>query len=379
MPGRYWWRLAALSTVVLLAQLPGPHATAWHFFELGAELLIGDGPTGDRSGLRLYGDHPELQFGPLSILVALPFTLLGTDAGEVAVMVASSLLGLAVVRFVLATVRGVDRPAGAGATACEWVAGVVVVVVWGDIAVRTAHLDDAIALAAIAAALVAVRRTQPTAAMVLLTVAAAAKPWAVVFVPLCALPLGPGTWRRPLVAAGVAVATWLPFILAEPDTLDTSAFEIVNDPASSLRAFGIDAATTPDWVRPVQLLGGLVLVALLVVAGRWPGAVLAGISWRLLLDPGVHRYYTAGFVIGALLVEDRIRPGRTPWFTAVAAIVLETTALPDAPLGPARVARLVVLLFALAAATRPPSPVPARSGRADRRLSPEAGRASVRR
>ena len=156
-------------------------------------------------------------------------------------------------------------------------------------------------------------------------------------------------------------------------------FEIVNDPASSLRAFGIDAATTPDWVRPVQLLGGLVLVALLVVAGRWPGAVLAGISWRLLLDPGVHRYYTAGFVIGALLVEDRIRPGRTPWFTAVAAIVLETTALPDAPLGPARVARLVVLLFALAAATRPPSPVPARSGRADRRLSPEAGRASVRR
>lgn len=355
MPRHFWWGLAAVSAVVLLAQLPGPHATAWHFFELAADLLIGDGPPGDRGGLHLYDEHPELQFGPLSILVALPFVLLGEGAGEVAVMVAGSLVGLAVARLVLTAMP--DGPQSLGRpTLRVWVIGILLVVVWGDIAVRTAHVDDAIALAAIAAALVAVRRSQPVPATVLLALAAAAKPWAVVFVPLCALPLHAGSWRRPLVAAGAAVATWLPFIVAEPGTLDTSRFEITNDPTSSLRFFGVDAATTPEWIRPAQLLGGLAIVAVLVGVGRWSGAVLAGISWRLLLDPGVHRYYTAGFVIGALLVEHRLRPGRPPWFTVAAAIVLELSAVPDVPVGPARTARLAVLLLALlaAAAAREP-------------------------
>jgi hypothetical protein len=343
----------------MIVQLPGPHATAWHFFELAGDLILGNGPPGDRDGLRLYGDHPELQFGPLSILVALPFTRLGTSAGEIAVMAAGSLLGIAVIGLVMAAMSEATRPADERPTVRDWAIGIVLVAVWGDIAVRTAHLDDAIALTAIAAALVAVRRTRPTDAMVLLAVAAAAKPWAVVFVPLCAVPLSASSWRRPLVAAVAAVATWVPFIVAEPDTLDTSRFEITNDPTSSLRAFGIDAATTPDWVRPTQLVAGLAIVALLVAARRWPGAVLAGISWRLLLDPGVHRYYTAGFVIGALLVEDRLRPGRIPWWTIAAAVVLESSAVPDIAVGPARVARLAVIAIALAAATlaRAPRPV----------------------
>lgn len=353
-----WWALAVVSALVLLVQLPGPHATGWHFFELAADLLIDNGPPGDRSGLRLYGDHPELQFGPVSILVALPFTLLGTAVGELAVMVAGSLLGLVVVRLVLMAMTGpIDTSAGSASTH-SWVTGLLLVIVWGDIAVRTTHIDDAIALASIAAAVVAVRDRRPGLATLLLALAAAAKPWAVVFAPLCALPLGPGSWRRPLLAAGAAVATWAPFILAEPDTLDTSDFEIVNDPTSSLRALGIDAATTPEWVRPAQLVVGFVLVAFLVVRGRWSGAVLAGISWRLLLDPGVHRYYTAGFVIGALLLEDRLRPGKPPWLTVAAAAVLELTAVPDIAVGPARVARLAVLVIAIAAATRAKTPRP---------------------
>lgn len=352
MPRRYWCGLAVVAGVVLLVQLPGPHATGWHFFELAADLLTGNGPPGDRGGLRLYGDHPELQFGPVSILVAVPFTLLGA-AGEAFVMVAGSLLGLVVVGLVLSLLSESARPPSTlpvSPTVREWVIGITLVVVWGDIAVRTAHLDDAVALAAIAAGLVAVNREQPTTATALLALAAAAKPWAVIFVPLCALPIGPGSWRRPIVAAGAAVATWLPFIVAEPGTLDTSDFGITNDPTSSLRAFGVDAATTPGWIRPAQLIGGLVIVALLVAGRRWPGAILAGISWRLLLDPGVHRYYTAGFVIGALVVEHRCRPGKAPWYTVMTAVVIELTAIPDVAVGPGRVARLAVLLFAFAAA-----------------------------
>ncbi|MCP4454341.1 MAG: hypothetical protein GY809_23020, partial [Planctomycetes bacterium] len=69
----FWPVLVAASVVVMVVQLPGPHATAWHFFDLAADLLVGRGPDGDGWGLALYRDHPELQFGPLSIVVAAPF------------------------------------------------------------------------------------------------------------------------------------------------------------------------------------------------------------------------------------------------------------------------------------------------------------------
>ena len=327
----------------MIVQLPGPHATAWHFFELATDLLVGNGPSGDRDGLALYADHPELQFGPVSILFAAPFTILGPVAGKYAAMGVVSVFGLVVVRLLADVVPIRSTPAGVAAA-------IAIVITWGDIAVRTAHVDDAIALVAIVAALRWVVHDRATAATAMFALAAAAKPWAVVFVPLAALPLQPGSWRRPVIAAGAAVATWLPFIVSEPDTLGTSGFEIVNDPTSSLRALGIDAATTPDWIRPVQLVGGLAIVAALVMWDRWPGAILAGITWRLILDPGVHRYYTAGFVLGALLVELRSRPNRIPWFTIVGAGVLELTAVPDVPVGPAQIARLAVLLAALAAA-----------------------------
>ena len=356
-----------VAAAVLVVQLAGTHATAWHFFELAADLLFGSGPTGDRSGLRLYGDHPELQFGPTSILVAAPFTLLGGAAGELLAMTFMSLLGIGVVWMILDVVDDAgSRPAPAPSVG-HWVIAITLVVTWGDIAARTAHIDDAIAITALVAGIHRMRHDRPVAATLLFALAAAAKPWAVVFVPLCALPWQPGSWRRPALAAGIAVATWIPFIVAEPDTLDTSEFGIVNDPTSSLRALGIDAATTPGWVRPVQLVGGLVVVSLLVLRNRWPAAILAGISWRLLLDPGVHRYYTVGFVVGAVLVESRIRPGRPPWFTIAGALVLEITAIPGAPVLIGQATRLGVLVVALAAALGHPA------------LSPAADPASARR
>jgi len=338
----WWWALGAVSAVVLLVQLPASHATAWHFFELAADLLVGDGPDGDGQGLALYRDHPELQFGPLSILVALPLTLLG-GAGEIVVLILGSAVGLILVRMSFDT-YGELRPLVAAAV------GVVIVVAWGDVVVRTAHIDDAITLLAVAAAVRAIAQDRGRAskiATVMLAVAAAAKPWGVIFAPLAAAPAGPWRWLRPIVAAGVGVLTWAPFVLAAPDTLDTSEFGIRTDPTSVLRAFGVDAATTPTWVRPTQLVGGMVLVAVLVAARRWPAAFLAGVAWRLLLDPGAHRYYTIGFVLGALLVELGSRRDRIPWFTITAALALEVTAMPDVPTGPALALRAVTVMVAL--------------------------------
>jgi hypothetical protein len=337
--------LAALTVVVALVQLPGPHATAWHFFDDAARLLIGRGPSGEASGLRLYADHPDLQFGPLSILLALPFALLGETVGQWAAMVVTAGAGLAAYALILSGVE-VMLPSGRRiADSAMIFGGALAVITWGDIAVRTAHFDDAVALVALAAALrwCALDRGRPTA--LALAVAAAAKPWALMFVPLALVPSGLHRGRRIVLVAVVVAATWVPFVLADSATLDVRDFRIVNDQTSVLRALGIDDPMTPLWVRPLQVVGGFLVVAAVVLRGRWPAALACGLAWRLLLEPGAHRYYTAGVVLALLFVELAARPRRLPFVTAVAALVLELTALPDAPARLGSLARLAIVLF----------------------------------
>jgi hypothetical protein len=38
-----------------------------------------------------------------------------------------------------------------------------------------------------------------------------------------------------------------------------------------------------------------------VLRRRWPAVILLGVGARVALDPGVHGYYTAGVMVGALL------------------------------------------------------------------------------
>ncbi len=264
-------------------------------------------------------------------------------------MVAASIAGLVVVWLLFDTLERLAPERLATRPGTTLVAGATLVAAWGDLAVRTAHIDDALALLAVAAALRWVAMDRATAATVALAFAAAAKPWAVVFVALAAVPSGRRRWSRPAVAAAVAVLTWAPFILVEPATLDARNFEIATDPKSVLRALGVEAAGTPGWVRWAQLLGGVAIVALVVVGRRWAGGLLAGVTWRLLLDPATNRYYTIGFVLGALLIELRARPGQTPWFTIGAAIILELTAVPNGPVGLGQVLRLGCILAAFVA------------------------------
>lgn len=347
-----WPTLACLSVIVLVVQLPGPHATAWHFFDDAARLLIGDGPAGEAGGLHLYRDHPELQFGPLSIVAAVPFTLLGSTLGKWAAMVAASAAGLAALALALGAVERL-RPGLLRQIPSHvlLVGGATVVITWGDVAVRTAHIDDAIALVAVAAALRSCAGHHGMATVVALTVAAAAKPWAIMFAPLALVPPGRRVVRLGLVVTLTAL-TWAPFVLAEADTLDTTDFVIENDPTSVLRALGVDDPFTPAWARPIQLIGGAVIVALLVIARRWPAALMAGVAWRLLFEPGAHRYYTIGVVLGVLVVELLARPGRVPYATVAAAITLELTASPGVHTGVGRACRLACLVAVMWALTR---------------------------
>ncbi|MDH3538583.1 MAG: hypothetical protein OEP52_01190 [Acidimicrobiia bacterium] len=350
MKRHLWLLLAGVSAMVLAVQIPLPHATAWHFFEEASDLLLSD------RSLHLYADRPDLQFGPLSIVAALPFTVLGGLGGWAAMLVFSA-VGIVVVWVLVDSVRRLRPRLDEGRVVLF--AGVLFVVVWGDVAVRTAHIDDAITIAATAAAIGAIARGRPWWAVVGLAVAGAAKPWGLIFAPLAAVLPGSRPWLRVIAVVALAGFTWAPFFLVEPNTLDASSFAIINEPSSSLRALGVAAATTPAWVRPAQLAGGFTLAAALVWRGRWTGVVMAGVAFRLLIDPAANRYYTVGLVFGMLLFWLIRRPDRIPWPALGAATILEFgqfEGFPPTVAGWSRVAVTVAVIGLALAATRDPLP-----------------------
>ncbi len=214
------------------------------------------------------------------------------------------------------------------------IVGVPFLAVWLRLSAYSAHIDDVIALVALVAAGSLLDRRRSGWATIALVVAAAAKPWAIIFAPMAAL--APGRLRalRPLLVAVLSTAIWLPFLLGAPGTLGAlRAFTIDVDPNSGLVALGFLDASTPSWLRAAQVLMGLVVTALVVWRrGSWPAALAAGICARLSLDPATHHYYTAAFALTALTWEVDRHPGRLPWRTMVGVVVLEVTAT-DVSLG----------------------------------------------
>lgn len=359
--------LAGLSVGVLLAHVPGRHGTAWHWFHDAARLLVGDPAVEGAGGLSLYVDRADFQFGPVAVVAAVPFTVFGRTGGQWLAAVAASALGVLAAYALAAAARRVRPDAlAADRPGALLVGAALLIVTWGSVAVLTTHLDDAIALCATALAVWALTERRPGAATLLLALAAAVKPWAVVFVPLLLVVDDRRRFVRPAVAAGLAVATWVPFVLAAPETLDVRSHDIFNQTTSALRAIGVTAETTPGWVRPVQLLGGMAVVGLLVLVGRWPAALMTGVALRLLLDPGANRYYTVGLVLAVLVFEWVDHPRRLPWLALGTAALLEASqiwALPDALGGWLRLTAVAAVVAAAARSLAQPAwPPPGPAG-----------------
>jgi hypothetical protein len=344
--------LAACAAVVLAVRYPLHHGNAWYFFDGAAHELFG----GDGAGLGLFHAHPEFQFGPLAVLVAAPFAYLPDSVAVLAAAACGMALGvlalLAAERLVTRLHPAVDRQRLQFTLLCG---AVPLLVAWSDIAVRTTHIDDTVALAAIAgaAALLAQRRT--TGATLVLALGMAVKPWALLCAPMLAGPPGRHRWLRPVAAAALGATTWLPFLLNEPRTLASLAdFRIRNSATSSLRMLGVEVADTPSWARPAQLVTGVVLAVVLVRAGRWWAVPMGAIAVRLLLDPGTHHYYAAGLGLGVLMWELVRRPTDVPWATIAVLVLLELTA-ETTPLGgaagPVRLLGLLAILLAVVTAT----------------------------
>ena len=347
-----WLFLVAASVVTLVVQLPWRHATSWHYFADAAHLLFSPPVAGPEGGLDVFATHPEFQFGPLAVLAAAPFAYLPPSVGIIAVMLAGSALGVVAVAAIADMTRRVAPDERRATFRRRLTFGALpLVLVWSDISARTAHLDDAIALTATACALSATSRRRPWLATAVLAIAAAAKPWGIVFAPIALAVPGPRrNLRLPMIATFVSL-TWLPFVIDEPSTLRAAgSFKIANAASSALRVLGATDALTPGWVRPAQIIGGLLIASLLVRRGQWHSVVMAGLAFRLMLDPGVHHYYAAGLTLGVLVWELNVRQAHLPVATVTTAILLEATSSAIQPASLAGALRLALTTSLIIAA-----------------------------
>lgn len=316
--GRYLL-LATLAAALLAASWAGtPEVTDWTFFSWGSETLFGAhrdfvrgseviSATGS-GGLHLYADYPFLQIGPPALLVA---RLLEFGPGQ-GVYAASALIQVVGLAVVVLLVRAVPRERLSQAGAL--VGGALVLGVWTSLA-HTRHLDDAVALAAIAGATLALRGDKFLLCGALLGLAAASKPWAVVAVPLTlGFPLWSHRARAGLLAVAVIAIFWLPFVLADPDTLRLGQVHLQFARDSAPAALGARSVSDPQALRLLQIAGGFVLAMVLVGLRAWYVAVLAAFALRLLIEPFPYQYYTASLITAAFMA-DLVHNSRIPLMT----------------------------------------------------------------
>jgi hypothetical protein len=344
------WRPAALTcwTSIWFAILARHGGVAWNLFIQGSLLLFTghDGESTKAAGLHLYASYPQLQIGPLAFAVAQVLRHLGPDGGIATaelVMTAAGLAMLYVIERIALTVRPELALRPARLQRVMLAGGAMFMIAWVELAVEFGHLDDILALLCAVLAVWAGVLRRPVLTGLCVGLAADAKPWALIFLPLLLLAGGaaqaPWAGRRrvagtaatglrsmappwaatghlaaarlagPALAVAIAAATavvvvaagWLPFYIADPGTIAAAHFTITNLPDSALRALGVHAARTPWWDRPAQAVAGCALGTLVIWQRRWAGAALLAVGARIALDPGAHAYYTAGVMAGALL------------------------------------------------------------------------------
>ncbi len=303
----------ALAWVAFQAGMAGQ---SWHFFAQGGRLLFANSAG---AGLHLYAGHPDLQIGPLALALSGLLRAIGPGNGETTAIAAMSLTGPLALAAVWRLVPACER----GHRTRLLFAGLLFLPVWAELTTHFAHIDDLLALGFSVAALHAVARRHPVWAGLALAAAADSKPWAAAFVVLL-LALPRRQWLTALaVFTGGIAAVWLPFMLADPRTLSAvTRFTIPNDPSSALRVLGVVDPRTPWWDRSAQLLLGMAGGAVAVWRGRWPAVLLVAVAARILLDPGVYAYYTAGALLGTIVVNLVVTRWRLPWATATAALLL---------------------------------------------------------
>ena len=307
--GLAWWELVLIAawTAGWAVRMWDPSGLSWHYFATGGHALF------HGSGLAVFVDEPALQVGPLTLLVAACFDAVpaGRQIAQVLMVAAGPLLLLSLAPHATGRAR-------------RWrllAAAFVLVPAWSVLAVRWAHLDDVLAMTGGVLALRAVARDKGLGAMVWLAVAIGAKPWAVGFAPVV-LGLSRARFRVLLGAAALSVASWAPFVLAEPKTLEALRPPVPLIPGSGLHALGVRGRFVPAWGRTLELAGTLLAGLLAAVLGRWPGVLAAALAVRLALDPQDNPYYVGSAVLAAAAFDLLGTRWALPWTTLLTAAAL---------------------------------------------------------
>jgi hypothetical protein len=289
----------------------------WEFFRRGAGALFGHPILGSPGGVHLYASRPDIQIGPLALVAAVPFWSLPRpwDVDAVRVVMCITLLGvIAMTESICSTL---DVPARIIARVAL-LGGAFAIPAWVTVAVTEVHLDDVMVVGFTTAAVLFTARKKPMWAAAAVGLAVASKPWGIVVVPLLLQPGLRHTLRACVVAVGVAIVWWLPF-LRDPRTVTALwHFRLDVSVTSGLALLGAGSGPMPGWARPVQLVTGVLLGVLAVRKGHWIGVPLVGFAVRVALDPSTFDYYEASPIIGALIWDmSRSRSG-VPWATGIA-------------------------------------------------------------
>lgn len=296
------------------------HRGDWIYFVWGAKLL---GLRGPGAGLQTLGAHPALATGPLSLVVTRFLQIGGTNGLARAQFLMWALGPAALVLLERAGRR--SRPAGDRLAVDLTVlsGGAVLLQTWALAAGSAGHIDDVLTMSFAALAVWATAERRPGVLACAIALATAAKPWGLFLLPLTLAPQLRHPLRTAALALGVTALPWLPFALADHALISQHLYDHFVMPRSGLAALGMPQEMAPHWVRPAQVLGGVVLGAVVVRRVHWGAAVAAGLAVRLALDPAAYGYYTPTFVLAALVLDLVALRRPLPVATVLTVVTLE--------------------------------------------------------
>jgi hypothetical protein len=293
------------------------HLTDWLTFEFGARALIHYNVHYGGGGLHLYANYSFIQIGPPALLVVAATQWLPHNASSVGLAAIMALAGLWGLRCAESTARALlpaERQQNIAAK--TFGAGLLAIPIWSYESAQWRHLDDVMAICFILAATSLIARQRYWwLAGIGVGLGVAAKPWALILAPVL---LGLSRSERPkaaIAALATATACWAPFVIGGPGTVSSlGSLRLHVSAMSSLHTLGVSFGAAPSWVRPVQMVGGFILMAIIARRSHWVAIPFAGLAFRVVSDPQTWLYYGMGPVMAAVL-WDVLQQRRWPVWT----------------------------------------------------------------
>lgn len=304
-----------------------PGLSDWLTFEFGARTLIHYNAHYGGGALHMYANYPFIQIGPPALLVVAAVQWLPHNPTGVGLAAAMALAGMGSLRCIETTAYAICPAEGRRAIKTRVLcAGALALPLWSYECAQWRHLDDVMAICFfLAATSLVARQRHWWLAGALVGIGISAKPWALILGPVL---LGFSRRERPkaaFAALAAATACWAPFVLGGPGTLTAlGGFRVRVDALSTLRLIGVQSVMAPDWVRPIQMVGGFLLMVVLARRGHWIAIPFAGLAFRVVTDPQIWLYYGLGPLLAAVL-WDSLQQRRWPAWT-IATIAVEYAA-----------------------------------------------------